>query len=387
MFPLDVKSFAPYHVAKMKTALVYDWFAEVAGGGEKAFEEIYSLFPSPIYTLLKNHQSIQGTAYENATFHSSFIEKLPRAQKKYRTYLPLYPLAIEQFDLSTYDLILSCSHCVAKGVLTHADQIHLCYCYTPMRYAWDLYHQYLHDAKITKGLKGRLAQFFLHYIRLWDVQSSHRIDAFGAVSHYVARRIQKTYGRKATVIYPPVNTDFYELETNKEDFYVTASRMVPYKKIDLIVEAFSLLPDKKLIVIGEGPDLEKIKKKSAPNVELVGYQSNASLKAYLQKAKAFVFAAIEDFGIVPVEAQSCGTPVIAYGKGGALETVLKDRTGIFFDSQTPQSLIDAVHRFETMQFNPHQIRAHAETFSTKRFSREFQAWVDKELAALCTSSS
>ena len=374
----------------MKTALIYDWFADISGGGEKAFEEIYSLFPSPIYTLLKSPKSLTGMAYANESIHSSFIQKFPWALKKYRSYLPFYPLAIEQFDLSGYDLILSCSHCVAKGVLTHADQIHLSYCYTPMRYAWDLYHQYLHEAKISTGWKGRLAQIFLHYLRIWDAQSSSRVDAFGAISHYVAKRIWKTYGRKASVIYPPVDTDFYDVGSKRESFYLTASRLVPYKKIDLIVEAFGHMPDKKLIVVGDGPDMAKIKKKASANVELLGYQTDESLRSFLQKAKAFLFAAVEDFGILPIEAQSCGTPVIAYGKGALLETVIKDKTGIFFEEQTISSLKTAVEEFEKIQdaFDPLQIRAHAEKFGKNRFREEFSSWVNLETGkAQCISSS
>ena len=364
----------------MKTALVYDWFADVPGGGEKAFEAIYSLFPSPIYTLLHSEKSLQGAAYEKAIIHPSFIQRFPKVLKNYRSYLPFYPLAIEQLDVSAYDLIISCSHCVAKGVLTNADQIHLCYCYTPMRYAWDLYHQYLHEAKITKGLKGRLAQFFLHYLRVWDTQSSSRVDAFGAISHYIAKRIQKTYGRKSTVIYPPVNTDFYQVGSSKEDFYLTASRLVPYKKIDIIVEAFSQMPEKKLVVIGDGPDMEKLKAKAAKNIELIGHQSDDSLKSHMQRAKAFLFAAIEDFGIVPIEAQACGTPVIAFGKGALLETVLKDQTGMFFEEQTAGAVQEAVARFEKNQdlFDPIKIRAHAEKFGYDRFAKEFQSWVERE---------
>lgn len=368
----------------LKTALVYDWFADGAGGGEKAFDAIYELFPSPIYALLKSPQSILGTSYEKALFHTSFIQKLPWALKKYRSYLPLFPMAMEQFDLSSYDLLISCSHCVAKGILSHVDQVHLCYCYTPMRYAWDLYHQYLNESQMKKGWKGKAAQFFLHYLRLWDLQSSRRPDAFGAISHYVAKRIRKTYGREATVIYPPVDTQFYELETKKEDYYVTASRFVPYKKIDLIVEAFSQMPDKKLIVIGDGPDSGKIKKLAGKNIEFLGHLPNASLKQYLQKAKAFVFAAIEDFGIMPIEAQACGTPVIAYGRGAILETIIPHQTGLFYPEQTCASLQQAVHQFEKLEFDPLVIQAQAHRFSKDRFSREFKAWVDKEYQR-CTS--
>lgn len=359
----------------MKTALIYDWFAEVSGGGEKAFEAIYNLFPSPIYTLLQTPSNIKERSFSGEKIFSSFIQRMPRSFKYYRHYLPFYPLAIEQFDLSSYDLILSCSHCVAKGILTHADQIHLCYCYTPMRYAWDLTHQYLQD---QKGWKGKMARFILHYLRLWDVQSAGRVDAFCAISRHVAKRIQKTYGREAAVIYPPVNTDFFEMRSLKDDFYVAASRMVPYKKMDLIVEAFSKMPERKLIVIGDGPDFEKVKANASKNIEILGNQSDVQLRDYLQRAKALIFAPIEDFGILPVEAQACGTPVIAFGKGASLETVKGDVTGLFFGEQTPESIIEAVKRFERLEFDPSVIREHAVTFNPQRFSREFSAWVREE---------
>lgn len=357
----------------MKTALVYDWFSEGAGGGEKAFEAIYRLFPSPIYTLLHRKESTCNRAFSKEKIHSSFIQRLPFAQKKYRNYLPLYPIAIEQFDLSSYDLILSCSHCVAKGVLTNADQIHLCYCYTPMRYSWDLTHQYLQEEKGWKT--GLLARLFLHYLRLWDASSAMRVDAFSAISHHVASRIRKTYGREAKVIYPPVETDFFELREKKESFYLAVSRMVPYKKMDLIVEAFSAMPEHRLVVIGDGPDLNKIKGKAAGNIEILGYQSDPILKDYLQRAKALVFAAIEDFGILPVEAQACGTPVIALGKGASLETIIDGQTGLFFNEQTVTAIQEAVQRFERREFDPRVIRSHAETFSSSRFAKEFQDWV------------
>lgn len=363
----------------MKSALVYDWFAEGTGGGEKAFEAIYELFPSPIFSLLKSPEATLGSKLQDAEFHTSFIQKLPRSLKKYKSYLPFFPLAIEQFDLSSYDLILSCSHCVAKGVLTHSDQLHLCYCYTPMRYAWDLYHQYIDDAQLQKGIKSRIAQFFLHYIRLWDVQSANRVDSFAAISSYVAKRIQKTYGRTAQVIYPPVNLEYFHLVEEKEEFYLTASRLVPYKKIDSIVDAFKEMPDKKLIVIGDGPDFEKIQERAGKNVELLGYQSNESLRFYLQRAKAFIFAAIEDFGILPVEAQACGTPVIALNRGATRETVVEGETGIYFENQSPAAIQNAVHEFEKVYFNPHTIREHAEKFNRRRFDIEFQNWVEREL--------
>ncbi len=361
----------------MKTALVYDWFVDGAGGGEKAFEAIYSLFPSPIYTLLQTPESTAGSPLAKAEFHRSFIQTMPRAMKSYRSYLPLFPMAIEQLDLSGYDLIISCSHCVAKGVLTQADQIHLNYCYTPMRYAWDLYHQYLQEDAVRGKIKGWMARLFLHYLRMWDFQASRRVDAYACISRHVAKRIAKTYGREAAVIYPPVNTDFYTLETKKENYYLAASRLVGYKKIDVIVDAFAKMPDKKLVVVGEGPDLKKIKEKATSNIELVGHQSDDALKTFYQKAKCFLFAPIEDFGIMPVEAQSCGTPVLAFRKGASLETVKDGATGLFFGEQTPESIREAVERFEKEKdaFDPTQIRRHAETFSAKRFAEEFRAWV------------
>jgi len=352
----------------LKTALIYDWFAEVSGGGEKVFEAVYDLFPSPIYTLFNSAKS-----FVPKEIHTSFIQKLPK--KYYREYLPLYPLAIERFDLSHYDLILSCSHCVAKGVLTHTDQLHLSYCYTPMRYAWDLTHDYL---KSQSRWKRGLSHFFLNSLRMWDAQTSLRVDEFAAISRYVARRIQKVYGRAATVIYPPVDTGFFELKKKKDNYYLAASRMVPYKKMDLIVEAFSQMPDKTLVVIGDGPDLAKVKAKATKNVNILGFQSDDSLKQHLQNAKALIFASIEDFGILPIEAGSCGTPVIAFGRGGSLETVKDQVSGLFFKEQTAQSIQEAVGRFEQLEFDPLKIRAFAETFNPVRFSKEFKGWVHSE---------
>ena len=244
------------------------------------------------------------------------------------------PLAVEQFDLSPYDLVISSSYSFAKGVLTGPDQRHLCYCHSPIRYAWDMQHQYLEQSGLTKGLKSFIVRFLLHYVRLWDYRTAAGVDAFAANSAYIARRIMKVYRREAEVIYPPVALDDFPLEERKEDFYLTASRMVPYKKIDLIAEAFSRMPEKKLIIIGDGPEMDKVRAKAGSNVELLGYRDNATLRSHLQRAKAFVFVAEEDFGIVPVEAQACGTPVIAFGRGGVAETVIPGKTGILFYEQS-----------------------------------------------------
>ncbi|WP_022671152.1 glycosyltransferase family 4 protein [Hippea alviniae] len=364
----------------MKFALIHDWLVTLAGA-EKVLEAIYDIYPSAIYTLVKDDLALKETALEKAKIRASFIQKFPKSKTKYRNYLPFFPLAIEQFDLSEYDVIISSSHAVAKGVLTNSNQLHICYCHTPIRYAWDLYHKYLNESGLSKGVKGFIAKLILHYIRIWDFTTSNRVDYFVANSNYVAKRIKKIYGKESVVIYPPVDVDKFELHTKKENFYLTASRMVPYKKIDLIVEAFSKIPERKLVVIGDGPDLEKIKKKAGKNIEILGYQPFEILKDYMQRAKAFVFAAEEDFGIVPVEAQACGTPVIAYGKGGATETVIDGKTGLFFKEQTVESLVEAIKKFEKIEekFDCVKIRKNAERFCKSRFQQEFKEFVDKKV--------
>jgi len=308
---------------------------------------------------------------------TSFLQKFPMARKKYRSYLPLMPLAVEQFDLSGYDLVISVSHAVAKGVITGPDQLHIAYVNSPIRYAWDLMHQYLDEADLKTGPKSWLARVILHYIRNWDVRSSNTVDEFIGNSEFIASRIRKFYRREATAIYPPVDIETYTLKEEKENFYLTASRMVPYKKMGMIVEAFNQMPDKELIVIGDGPELEKIKSVAKSNIVLLGYQPTPVLKDYMQRAKAFVFAAQEDFGITPLEAQACGTPVIAFGRGGSLETVVENETGLFFREQTPESLIAAVIKFEKRtNFNPKIIRSNALRFSVDNFRRNFRSFVD-----------
>ncbi len=310
---------------------------------------------------------------------TSFIQKLPKAREKYRSYLPLFPFAIEQFDLREYDLILSSSHAVAKGVLTHQNQLHISYVYTPIRYAWDLYHQYMKESGLDKGIKGLIARYILHRIRMWDVSTANRVDYYIAISKYIARRIKKIYGKESKVIYPPVDVDKFTLRTDKEDFYLTASRLVPYKKVDLIVEAFSKT-NKKLVVVGDGPDMKKIKEKAGKNVEIIGYQPDEVLIDLMQRAKAFVFAAEEDFGIAPVEAQACGTPVICFGKGGASETVVNMITGVYFMEQDVLSILKAVETFESNidKFDPRKIRQNALRFSKDRFEKEIKEFVEEK---------
>lgn len=363
----------------MKVALVHDWLP-LMGGAEKVLAGIYELYPSTIYTLIKDEKKLKETVFEKADIKTSFIQRLPFGKTQYRNYLPFFPLAIEQFNLSGYDLIISSSYAVAKGVLTNANQLHICYCHSPARYAWDLYHPYLKEAKLSTGIKGAMAKIILHYIRMWDILSINRVDYFIANSHYIAKRIKRVYNMEAIVIYPPVDVDKFELCTNKEDFYLTASRMVNYKRIDLIVEAFSKMPDKTLIVIGDGPEFKKIKSQATKNIKILGYQPFEVLKNYMQRAKAFVFAAEEDFGIIPVEAQACGTPVIAFKKGGAMETIIDQKTGLFFNLQQTTSIIDAVNEFENKisNFDPSIIRASVEKFSKQRFQREMKEFIENK---------
>jgi len=331
---------------KMKTAIVYDWLVAI-GGGEKVLEQIVRIFPeADIFSLVDFLPENKRDIILNKPVKTSFIQKLPFAKKRYRDYLALMPLAIEQFDLSSYNLIISISTAVAKGVITGPDQTHIAYVNSPIRYAWDLTHQYLNEAGLTHGPKSWLAKIILHYIRNWDCRTANGVDKFIGNSDYIRRRIKKVYRRDATVIYPPVNVDAFKLLIKKQNYYLTASRMVPYKKIGLIVKAFSKMPDKKLVVIGDGPDFKKIMTNATENITFLGYQPRETMINFMQKAKAFVFAAEEDFGIVPIEAQACGTPVIAFGKGGALETVIDNETGVFFNQQTEESIINAVQRLE-----------------------------------------
>jgi glycosyltransferase involved in cell wall biosynthesis len=377
----------------LRVAVVHDWLY-VYGGAERVLENILECFPqAELYSLIDFLPQKYRHALKHKNVHTSFIQKLPLAATKHRNYLPLMPLAVEQFDLSSYDLILSSSYAVAKGVITGPDQLHVCYCHSPIRYAWDLQHQYLRESNLERGVKSWLARYVLHRLRLWDTRTANGVDAFIANSQFVARRIRKVYRREATVIHPPVDTAAFALREQKEDFYVTASRLVPYKKIDLIVEAFAAMPDKQLVVIGEGPEFEKIKAKAASNVTLLGYQPFNVLKDYMERARAFVFAAEEDFGIVPIEAQACGTPVIAYGKGGALETVKgfpqELPTGIFFAEQTVNALQGAVQIFEAnlAAFDPTVIRQHAVGFSSETFRTKLTAFVEQQWQQLHDSAS
>lgn len=365
----------------MKIAIVHEWLVDLSGS-EKVLEQLLTIYPEAhLFSVVDFMPEHLRKHIQNKTATTTFIQKLPFAKKNFRNYLALMPLAIEQLDVSEFDLVISSSHAVAKGVLTHSNQILICYCHSPIRYAWDLYHQYLRETGLRHGLKGFIAKVILHYIRMWDYTTTNRVDYFIANSNYIGRRISKVYNKNSITIYPPVDIENFELCTDKEDFFVTASRMVPYKRIDLIVEAFTKMPNKRLVVIGDGPDFSKIEAKVTSNISLLGYQSFEVLKDYMQRAKAFVFAAEEDFGIAPVEAQACGTPVIAFGKGGACETVVENVTGILFKNQTIEDLIDAVERFERRNtpFDSLVIRENAQRFSQEIFRKRISDFVKEKM--------
>lgn len=368
----------------MKIAVIHEWLVERAGS-EKVLEQILACYPNAdLFCLVDSLDSELRAGLLGKKATTSFIAKLPFARKKPWIYLPLLPIAIEQFDLSTYDLVLSSSHAVAKGVITGPNQVHVSYVHSPMRYAWDLQHEYL-KGSLGRGLRGIALRSALHYLRLWDVRTAHGVDAFVANSGFVKKRIWKVYRRDAHVVHPPIDLDHFTVRSTKDDFYLCASRLVSYKRIDLVVQAFAQ-SGRKLVVIGDGPELRAIRDLAGPNVTLLGFQPDAVLRDHLQRAKALIFAGEEDFGLLPVEAQACGTPVIAYARGGALETVLGEHddrpTGVFFDRQTPEALLAAVDRFEATQqrFTSANCRTNAERFSQGEFRSRFTSIVTQALS-------
>lgn len=311
----------------------------------------------------------------NKAVTTTFIQKLPGARKHFRHYLPLMPVAIEQMDLSKYDLVISSSWAVAKGVITGPDQLHIAYIHTPIRYAWDQQHTYLRLGHLDRGLKGALARLALHWLRLWDLRTANLVDVWLANSSNVARRIRKTYGRQAEVLHPPVRIEDFTYTAKKKNYYITCSRLVQYKRVDLLVDAFLNRPGSELVIAGDGPELSSLmaRARQASNIRFLGRRTDGEVREFLRHARAFVFAANEDFGIAPIEAQACGTPVIAFGRGGALETVrglgVQRPTGCFFDQQTPASILEAIERFENLAvpIEPGDCRANAFKFCSERF--------------------
>jgi glycosyltransferase involved in cell wall biosynthesis len=360
-----------------RIAIVHEWLITYAGS-EKVLEAMLQVFPdADVFCALDFLPEKFRSGFKNTKITTSFVQRIPFARHIHRYLLALMPLAVEQHDLSGYDIVISNSHAVAKGCLTSAGQLHICYCYTPIRYAWDLQFQYLAESNLVWGVRSIIARWTLHKIRIWDARTPLLVDSFIACSQYIARRITKTYRRDSAVIYPNVDVDQFQIGEQDGDFYVTASRIVPYKKIPLIIAAFKQMPSRKLVVIGDGPLLQECISNATPNVKVLGFQPDDVLRDHLMRAKAFIFAAEEDFGIAPVEAQACGTPVIAFGKGGALETVIDGETGLYFHEQTSEAIVKAVDEFELCKdkFDRNRIRQHAELFSTSRFCSEFRTFV------------
>lgn len=378
----------------MKIALVHDWLTGMRGG-EKCLEILCELYPNAdLFTLLYNKDRL-SKAIEGMKIKTSLIQNLPGASKHYRYYLPFFPAAVERFNLKGYDLVLSTSHCVAKGILPMPESLHICYCFTPMRYIWDMQFDYFKtpDKGWTGGCRGFLISLLTNYLRLWDAASSARVDSFIAISHYVRQRIKRYYGRESEVVYPPVNCDFFHPSANaarEGDYYLMVTAMAPYKRVDLAIEAFNRL-GKPLLIVGDGPERKDLKERAKKNIEFPGWKDDEEVRDYYRGCKAFIFPGKEDFGITPLEAQACGKPVIAFGEGGALETVLpfpqEGATGIFFDSQTADSLIEAVQLFERNRerFDPQAMRRNALSFERTIFREKIFSLVEEKYRAFQSS--
>ena len=361
----------------MRVAIVHDWLVTNAGA-EKVLKEIVAIYPNAdIFSLVDFLSDSQRKEIINGkTVTTSFLQHLPLAKTHFRNYLPFFPKAIESLDLNGYDLIISSSWAVAKGVKKTDEQKHICYCHTPIRYAWDLYDEYV--SSLTQPKKF-MVEKTLQYIKKWDLESLDRVDYFIANSNFVKERIERLYKREAIVIYPPVDTKKFTLYEAKEEFYLTASRLVPYKKTKLIVEAFNEMPEKKLVVIGAGEEYEVIQKIAGKNITVLGYCDDHIMVDTMQRAKAFVYAAVEDFGIGPIEAQACGTPVIALNEGGTAETVVDGLNGIHFKKQSKEDIISAVQRFESLEFDTKEVSQSTHSFSKKRFKQEMMEFVNLKI--------
>lgn len=370
-----------------RVALVHDWL-DTWRGGENVLAELLQIYPqADLFALVDFLPDALREGLGGRRAATSFLQRLPGARRHFRAFLPLFPRAVESLDVSGHELVISSSHAVAKGVRTGAGQLHVCYCHTPMRYAWDLRDAYLAASGIAARPWAPLVRRVLDRLREWDRRSSERVDAFVANSAFIRSRIRRCYGRDATVIAPPVDTGYFTPGGARGDYFFTASRWVPYKRVDVIVAAFRELPAERLIVAGDGPEATRVRAAAGPNVEFVGEVPRERLRELLRGARAFLFAAEEDFGILPVEAQAVGTPVVALARGGALETIRGQDdaapTGVFFDAQTPSAVADAVRGFAAAaaRIRPEACRANAERYSAERFRREFAAFVAARHAA------
>lgn len=365
-----------------RVALVHFWLLGMRGG-EKVLEALCRMFPqADIFTHVYNPDAISETIKKHK-IHTTFINRLPKARKLYQTYLPLMPLALDQLDLSGYDLVISSESGPAKGIVTSPDAAHICYCHSPMRYVWDLYHEYTAGMSLPKRI---LAAPIMHYMRIWDKTSATDPDMVIANSSFIARRVKKCWGRDAEVVHPPVAVDNFSPlpKDQKKNFYLCFGELVPYKRADLAVKAFSRPGcERELIVIGQGEQLDYLKKIAGPKVTFLGRQPDGAVKQYLANCRALVFPGLEDFGIIPVEALASGTPVIAYGRGGVKDTVEDGQNGIFFYNQTEEDLLAAVERFEEQEdsFDPARLALEAKRFTEENFTAEMRKLVDEVLTA------
>ncbi len=358
----------------MKVALVHDYLNQY-GGAERVLEAFTEIFPNaPIYTLIYSPKQMKG-AFADKSIRTSFLQKVPFAKSKHRVFPVFMPMAVEQFDLSDFDVVLSDSASFAKGVITKPETLHICYCHTPPRYAWDDSHKYIEEFGMSSVIK-KLVPFFMNYIRLWDKEAALRVDKFLCNSHFVAKRIKKYYNQEAKVIHPPVEAKRFCLGNKAENFFLMVGRLLPYKRFDIAVQAFNKL-GKPLKIIGDGPERKKLEKIAKKNIEFLGELYGDDLKKYYQNCKALIFPQEEDFGIVALEAMAAGKPVIAYRGGGVLESVKEGETGLFFDEQTPESLIKAIRKFKPANFNPKKIRTHALKFDKEKFKKKIKDFVEK----------
>lgn len=358
----------------MKIAIAHDWMFSMRGG-EKVLECLFELFPSAdFYVLVCDLNRVSSLLKERKIF-TSFIQNLPFSKKLYKLYLPLMPFAVESLNFSDYDLVISVSHCLIKSIITSPLTTHVCYCNSPVRYAYDLFDDYFKD---TWPPLRRIFSLMMGILRWWDIKTSKRADYFIGNSKNIQGKIKSYYNRDSTVIYPPVDTDFFIPSGNKHDYYLALSALVPYKRIDLAVKAFNRLK-KDLVIIGEGPEMKKLKNMAEDNIKFLGWRSDEEIRHYYQNCRALVFPGNEDFGIVPVEAQSCGRPVIAFFGGGAMETVKEGITGHFFKEQNPQALQNSVIEFGSMTISPEECRNNALEFSRERFKREISDFLKKNL--------
>lgn len=365
-----------------RLAIVHDWLT-ARGGAERLLEALLGLFPrAPVYTLVYDPRLFAGSVIAERPISTSFLNRIPGARRHYRSLLPLMPFAIEQLDVGGHDIVLSISDAVAHGVLTGPNQLHINYILTPMRYVWDLHKEYLKSRALRSPIRSAGFRSLSHYLRLWDVAAAQRVDHFVAISHWVARRVWRAYRREAEVIYPPVDVDRFQPLTPRQDYYITVSRLVPYKRVGMLVEAFNRL-GLPLLIVGEGPERRSLEAEARPNVRFLGWQSDGDLALLLGRARAFVFGAEEEFGIAPLEAQAAGCPVIAYGRGGLRETIVGGQTGLFFEEPSADSLLAAVEGFEasSKDYPVALIRENALRFGQDRFEREFREMVQTQWRA------